>query len=227
MNRSGSLLLSAVLLLALGCARPEPAPPRPILEVEVRSDPDRAQVLLDGKPQGETPRTLGITREDDFLKLTATLGSQEVAEKRIRFLSLDRAEVTFVFGAGRSVMAKALGLPRILVFDYGAGVTFDLDKADLKPDFLPLLERQARLLHEHFAGIDVFICGHTDNLGGAEHNLALSLDRATAVAKDLASHGVPKERMKVQGFASQFPRADNATEQGRSLNRRTEVVLPQ
>ncbi|MBI4913240.1 MAG: OmpA family protein [Acidobacteria bacterium] len=215
-------------LLVLACAKPpEPAPPKPSLTVDVRSDPEKALLALDGKPLGEAPRVLGMYKEEDLLNLQATLQGQEMVEKRIRFISLERAEITFVFGKGRSMMGKALGLPRILVFDYGAGVTFDLNRSVLKPEFLPLLDRQSSMLKASFAGLDVFVCGHTDNLGTAERNLALSLERAEAVATHLAAHGVPKERLKVQGFASQYPVADNGSDAGRALNRRTELVLPQ
>lgn len=227
MIHRGLLSLSVALLLSACAKPPAPEPQKPALTVEVKSDPERAQVILDGKPLGEAPRVVGMTAEEELLKLNATFQGQEVVEKRIRFLSLDRAEVTFLFGAGRSVMAKALGLPRILVFDYGAGVTFDLNKSALKQEFLPLLDRQSRLLTSHFAGLDIFVCGHTDNLGTQDRNLVLSLERAGAVANHLVAQGVPKARLKSQGFASQYPVSDNGSEAGRALNRRTEVVLPQ
>lgn len=228
-----SAKLVPVLLLTFlawtGCTKPPAAaPPKPpALQVQVKSDPAKALLSMAGKPLGEAPKSLGLDRLDELVALTATLGGEEVVEKRIRFLSLNQVEVVFTFGAGRSAMAKALGLPRILVFDYGAGVTFDVNKADLKPDFLPLLERQAALLNSHFAGLAVTVCGHTDSQGGRELNLNLSLNRADAVAKDLAARGIAPGRLKVQGFGSQYPVADNAEEAGRAMNRRTELVLPQ
>ncbi len=219
---------AALLLAWTGCAKPPaPEPPKPALQVQVTSDPGKAALSLAGKPLGETPRTLALDRIDELVALTASLGSEEVVEKRIRFLSPTRVEVAFTFGAGRSALAKVLGMPRILVFDYGAGVTFDLNKADLKPDFLPLLDRQAALLKAHFPDLAVTVCGHTDSAGARDHNLSLSLGRAEAVAKELAARGVARARVKVQGFGSQYPVADNAEESGRAQNRRTEVVLPQ
>ena len=159
--------------------------------------------------------------------MTATAENEPLVEKRIRFLALDQAEVIFVFGADHSALAKALGFANILVFDYGAGVTFEVDKADLKPGFLPLLQRQAALLQTHFSDQTVFVCGHTDAMGTAEHNLSLSLNRARAVADDLTGRGVAKERLQIQGFGSTYPVAGNDTEEGRAMNRRTEVILPQ
>lgn len=220
------LPVSVFLAVGLGCSRPG-LDPKTAIQVQVSATPGTGSLFLDGKALGPTPQTLKVDSLDALLQLTATSGKEEVVEKRVRFLALNRAEVVFVFGAGHSPTAKALGLARILVFDYGAAVTFELDRADLKPDFLPLLDRQADLLKRHFAGLDVFVCGHTDTLGTQEHNLALSLGRAKAVAGILGAAGVPRERMKVEGFGSAYPVAPNQTEPGRAQNRRTELVLPQ
>lgn len=225
---SKALLALVPAALILGCAKPAPAPEPPkVLQVKVSSDPGPAALTLDGKPLGATPQTLAVASAEDLLKLQATHPSGAVVEKRIRFLSMTQAEVSFTFGEGRSPMAKVLGLPRILVFDYGAGVTFDVNQAVLKPDFLPLLERQATLLQQQFKGLDVHVCGHTDSTGRAERNLSLSLDRARAVADDLTRRGVTATQLKVQGFGSTYPVAPNDTDANRTLNRRTEVILGQ
>lgn len=214
------------LLLAPACQRPVPEPPR-TFQVQVSSDPGPAALALDGRPLGQTPLAFAVAGADDLLKLTATHPSGPVVEKRVRFLAMDRAEVSFTFGEGRSAMAKVLGLPRILVFDYGAGVTFDVNRAELKPDFLPLLARQADLLQRAFQGLEVHVCGHTDSTGGADHNLALSLARARAVSADLSQRGVEAPRLKVQGLGSAYPIAPNDTDAQRALNRRTEIILGQ
>jgi len=215
-----------LLLLAASCGAPR-TEPRPAIQVHVSAFPAEASLLMKGKPVGNTPLTLGMESLDALLELSAAAGAEPVVEKRIRFTALDQAEVVFVFGTGNSAMAKALGLARILVFDYGAGVTFELNKSELRPEFLPLLDRQAELLKAHFTGVDVLICGHTDALGTPDFNLALSLARARSVAQTLEVKGVPRDRMKAQGFGSLYPVAPNQNEQGRARNRRTEVVLPQ
>jgi len=221
-----ALLLCSLLALLAGCAKPG-ARPANAIQVQVTSTPGEGSLFLDGRAIGMTPRTLTVASVDALLHLTAKAGGEEVVEKRIRFLSLDRAEVEFSFGAGASAMAKALGMARILVFDYGTGVTFEVDHSDLKPAFLPLMDRQAALLDQNFRGLDIYICGHTDALGSQDHNLALSMERAKAVAAALETRGVARQRMKLQGFGSTYPLASNQTDQGRALNRRTELVLPQ
>ena len=221
-----SLSLATVLALLTGCVGPKPVP-HPTIQVRVSSEPGNAAVFLAGRPLGEAPRALEVASAEDLLEVTAVLKDEPVVEKRIRFLSEHQAEVIFLFGTGRSTMARALGFPRILVFDYGAGVTFAVNQATLRPEFLPLLERQAGLLRTHFQGLDIFVCGHTDAQGTPDFNLSLSLDRARSVSKDLAGRGIPAERMKIQGFGSQFPVTGNDTEPGRAMNRRTELILPQ
>jgi OOP family OmpA-OmpF porin len=65
--------------------------------------------------------------------------------------------------------------------------------------------------------------GHTDNVGSATVNQSLSERRAKAVTDYLASQGVAPGRIEVIGKGLSEPIADNATAEGRALNRR--VVL--
>ncbi|UFH50687.1 OmpA family protein [Pseudomonas sp. KNUC1026] len=67
--------------------------------------------------------------------------------------------------------------------------------------------------------------GYTDSTGNASDNRALSQARAQAVVDLLASLGVAPERMAVRGYGGQFPIEANASERGRALNRRVEVVV--
>lgn len=73
--------------------------------------------------------------------------------------------------------------------------------------------------------ISIRIDGHTDNVGSVSYNRQLSLDRAQAVKDYLVSQGVNSERLHVKGFGADVPIADNDTEEGRGLNRRTEITI--
>jgi succinyl-CoA synthetase beta subunit len=68
------------------------------------------------------------------------------------------------------------------------------------------------------------VAGHTDNVGSAESNLALSQKRADAVAIYLATQGVAKERVSAKGYGETKPIGDNATDAGRAANRRVEFA---
>lgn len=71
--------------------------------------------------------------------------------------------------------------------------------------------------------------GHTDNVpistGMFPSNWELSASRASRVVRYLADHGVPPNRLRAIGYGEMRPLADNASEQGRSANRRVSIVI--
>ncbi len=67
--------------------------------------------------------------------------------------------------------------------------------------------------------------GHTDAVGAAATNLKLSEDRAKAVRDALVGSGVSADRLTTLGLGEDFPIDSNDTEQGRSNNRRVDVIL--
>jgi OmpA-OmpF porin, OOP family len=66
--------------------------------------------------------------------------------------------------------------------------------------------------------------GHTDNVGTLESNLKLSADRGAALIKALVAHGIAATRLKSAGAGPYCPIGSNATDAGRALNRRVELV---
>lgn len=229
------LLVPAALLLICGaCAAPKAAPtpaPEASIKVQIQSFPAEAIIKVDGKPLGKSPQTVSVKDTSGLLGITAEMGATKAIEKRIRFIAEDNVEVTFLFGSGKSRLFEGLGLDKkgysgMVVFDYGAGYVFDVNKAEVKPMFKGMLDNQAALLKGPFDGVEVLVCGHTDSSGSKDRNLTLSLERATAVLSNLVERGVPISRLKAQGFGSQYPVTENDTPEGRAMNRRTEVILP-
>jgi outer membrane protein OmpA-like peptidoglycan-associated protein len=197
------------------------------MAVEVVSDPGPATVTFRGKEVGATPAALQVRTFEELMSIVARKDGAPVAEKRIRILSPEKAQLVFRFGNEPSAVAKRLGLAKVLVFDYSEKVSFDSGRSELKPEGLPVLNRQAEILTGYFPSVDVYVCGHTDSTGGDELNLQLSLDRARVVSDYLVARGVPKDRLKVQGFGKEYPNDSNETPAGRANNRRTELILPQ
>jgi OOP family OmpA-OmpF porin len=103
------------------------------------------------------------------------------------------------------------------------GIHFDTDSAKLRPDSMPALNAVLGLINNH-PGSRWIIAGHTDNQGSAAHNQALSENRSGSVIAWLKGHGVAGDRLVAQGFGATRPVADNATANGRALNRRVEVA---
>ncbi|MDH5833758.1 OmpA family protein [Luteimonas kalidii] len=104
------------------------------------------------------------------------------------------------------------------------GVTFDFNRTELKPQFYPALNNVAATLRDYNQTI-VEVSGHTDNVGGEAVNQRISEQRAQNVATYLIGQGLQRERFEVAGFGYRYPVADNATEQGRALNRRVEIRI--
>ncbi len=103
-------------------------------------------------------------------------------------------------------------------------IYFDFGRATLTPESAPALTEMARLLSDHPA-VSVYVVGHTDNVGSYEANMELSRARAAAVVDALVSrHGVQRTRIVPAGVGPLAPIASNDTEEGRSKNRRVELV---
>jgi len=103
-------------------------------------------------------------------------------------------------------------------------VHFDFDKATLRPDSYEQLKELLEYLQRH-EEIKIEIAGHTDNIGTNEHNLKLSQDRANTIRNYLIGKGIKAIRLTAKGYGASEPVADNSTEEGRQLNRRTEVKI--
>lgn len=73
--------------------------------------------------------------------------------------------------------------------------------------------------------IDVIVEGHTDNTGAVDYNLKLSSDRAVEVAKLLSINGVMPYRITSAGKGMHHPVVPNTDNEGKAMNRRTEVIL--
>ncbi len=91
-----------------------------------------------------------------------------------------------------------------------------------RPKFV--LKGFARFLIEN-PSITVSIQGHTDDKGDDNDNLKLSQDRADGVKAYLVSLGVPKNRLKAEGFGESKPKVANDSDTNRAKNRRTEFVI--
>ena len=104
------------------------------------------------------------------------------------------------------------------------GIYFGHDKAVIQPESKPALDEIAKLLGAA-PSLKLIVVGHTDQAGGFDYNLDLSRRRAKAVVDALiAGHGIAQNRLRSEGVGYLAPAASNDTEEGRSLNRRVELV---
>ena len=177
---------------------PTPKPPIPAV-----------QPILE-KLEEQSRRSSAQTEQDDFKRLKRQIddyarrqGLQKQVETRI---------------ARRGLVIRLL-TDRVL---------FDSGRADLKPASRPVLDRVARLLRVGRAR-PIMVEGHTDNVplhgGRFPTNWELSTARAARVVRFLAEDGVAMRRLGATGYGWLHPISTNRTADGRSRNRRVEIVL--
>ena len=105
-----------------------------------------------------------------------------------------------------------------------ARIQFDSGSSAIAPESFGLLDRLVVAVRR-CEGAKVEIAGHTDSIGSAESNFALSEARARSVVDYLAKSGIPGERIEARGYGASRPIASNETAEGRAQNRRIEFTV--
>lgn len=104
-------------------------------------------------------------------------------------------------------------------------VKFDFDKANVKQDSYSDIENLAEFMKQ-YPQTATTVEGHTDSTGNAAYNQKLSERRAGAVRDTLVNQfGVEASRINAVGYGKERPVADNATNEGRAINRRVEASV--
>jgi outer membrane protein OmpA-like peptidoglycan-associated protein len=103
-------------------------------------------------------------------------------------------------------------------------IFFDIDKAVLKAESFPELNRIISLMKERSA-MEIEIAGHADATGSEPHNLQLSERRAKSVVNYLVKEGITNDRISVVFYGEKQPVASNTTIDGRRKNRRVEFKI--
>ncbi len=105
------------------------------------------------------------------------------------------------------------------VHAYRLKVFFDYDKADIKPQYRPELEKLVEVMKKR-EDVKLEVEGHTDSIGTYEYNQKLSQRRADAIKRYLVSRGIDANRIKAIGYGEKRPIATNMYKDGRAKNRR-------
>ncbi|MDL2328142.1 OmpA family protein [Desulfosarcina sp. OttesenSCG-928-A07] len=104
-------------------------------------------------------------------------------------------------------------------------ITFDLNKATLKPASFPVLNEVAEAMILHRRDLNLVVEGHTDITGPMSFNMPLSRARAKTAMDYLISKGVSPDRLSSAGYGPNRPIADNNTIEGRAQNRRVQFTV--
>lgn len=194
--------------------------------------PIAAKVIYERLPEGQETGIAQTNPETGEYEIRLPGGSlygirAEAPNKISESQSLDLTGVT----EDRTVDIRDFTLANIRVAAIEEDVTivlnnvfFDFDKAVLKRESFPELNRIAEVMKER-PDMQIEISGHTDSMGPESYNQTLSQRRARAVVTYLAEKGINTGRLKVEYFGESKPIDTNETSEGRSKNRRVEFKI--
>jgi outer membrane protein OmpA-like peptidoglycan-associated protein len=112
----------------------------------------------------------------------------------------------------------------VIIVSMTSQTAFASGSAVIQPGFHSTLDKIASVVNR-YGKTHITVVGHTDNQGSSSSNQALSERRADAVEKYLSQKSVVPQRLASRGMGESSPVSDNATEQGRQLNRRVELII--
>jgi outer membrane protein OmpA-like peptidoglycan-associated protein len=121
---------------------------------------------------------------------------------------------------GATVIREGEGI--LVKFD--SGILFDTDQSALKAAARTNLQNLSASLVNN-PQTNILIVGHTDDTGSDSHNMDLSVRRAESVKSFIAAGNVASSRLTTSGKGESEPISDNTTANGRSQNRRVEIVI--
>lgn len=158
---------------------------------------------------------------------TFGVSSEEIAQMKKMKESFEQA-FTDVRKEGKSSGATLSITERGLVISFSGQILFDLGKANIKPEMVPILLKTSEILKT--ITNPVRIEGYTDNIpiktSYFPSNWELSTARATNVLRFLIERGgLSPERLSAAGYGEHKPSYPNTSEKNRALNRRVDVVL--
>lgn len=163
-----------------------------------------------------------VQAKDDYSTLQGEIATQSKAD-----LTQARSDLSQSQAALMAALAKAAAVEeeeRGLVITLSGSVLFRSDEATLMPAAQARLDQVAEaLLSSPDRGLVVE--GHTDSQGSEEDNRDLSQRRADAVRSYLIARGYAADRITAEGLGEGRPIADNGTPEGRSNNRRVEIII--
>lgn len=193
--------------------------------------------------EAESLRMQSLTRQEEALRalqerelslqeaesaMAQAEQSRRLADARGREASLARQEADLASAAADSLRRQLENLDsrseargEVMTL---SGEVFAPGQAQLRAEAVANLDRVVEFVQGQ-PGARILIEGHTDATGSANLNQSLSQQRAESVRRALVDLGVDASRIQATGYGQTRPVADNATDQGRSRNRRVDVIL--
>lgn len=103
-------------------------------------------------------------------------------------------------------------------------ILFDYNSSELKEEYIQKLDKIVKILKK-YENFKIDIEGHTDSIGSDNFNKELSKERADSVEDYFIIKGIKEDSLTTEGYGEENPIGDNDTEEGRSKNRRVEIII--
>lgn len=173
------------------------------------------RVIADEEPADESPAQAVVPLPEE--------GSSEYSLTRV-------SGVTPLYGISVKGQVAPFEKPSVPVTAYKKfrlpDNLFEFDNAEMVPEVQKSIAELAEFIRKDTKWVFLRIDGHTDAIGSVKYNMDLSLKRAITIANHLITReGIDPARIFVRGMGKSVPIADNATDEGRRLNRRFELVF--
>jgi peptidoglycan-associated lipoprotein len=250
------LLLSALVLIAVGCGKKVPPPPPPPPPTQQPPPPPTAAAPVINSFTAE-PSTVeagqsstlrwSITGATDMtidhgVGAVQSSGMRQVFPRTSTSYTLtvrgpggmDSRAVTVQVGSAPPPPPPPVNSPRLSSADQlqqqAQDAFFDLDMSEIRADGRDALTKDAALLKQIFQtdpNFSVVVEGHCDERGSAEYNLALGDRRSTAAKDLLVQLGVPADRLKTISYGKERPQCTEAGEECWQKNRRAHLAAGQ
>jgi outer membrane protein OmpA-like peptidoglycan-associated protein len=219
MKRFGIYTIVAVFaIFSTGCATDEYGNRRPMTDAEKGALIGAASGAVIGALAKKDKRTKGA--------LIGAVGGGLAGAAVGTYMDSQKKDLEKVLAP--EVQAGAINIAKVdqnnLLITMTAQTAFDFDSTAIKSGFQSTMDKIANVL-VRYGKTHLTVVGHTDNVGTHQYNQTLSERRSGAVADYLRGKGVIPQRLASVGQGENTPRATNATEEGRRLNRRVEIVV--
>jgi len=123
------------------------------------------------------------------------------------------------------VIMAAEPRPDLMKYCTDLKIEFDIDKADIRPQYQDEVKRVADFMKQ-YPSTTAVIEGYTDDVGSYDYNMNLSQRRAEAVVNSLVdNYGIDRSRLSAKGYGKTQPITTNVTEAGKQQNRRIQAII--
>ncbi len=213
---------------------PENARPEKVLFVEGEITNDKGEAPENVSIELKNTETGKITEgviDKETGKYVAVVSVKKDEEVLLTAKKEGYAFSSQLVSSGLDVIGKPQQRPKLEIQPIEVGKAYRINDINFETNSYELNKR-AKIVIDEFVDflktnpkIKVAIQGHTDDIGKAEDNIALSHNRARVVYEYIIENGIDSQRLTYKGFGKTVPLVPNVNEANRAKNRRTEFLI--